>query len=74
MPRLEKFSKKSILAFSSWNWAEKGIGSEEVDAPERRGFWDGVDLCTIPIPISKAIPTCVFGKVDIYTFIRNNLL
>ena len=62
------------MAFSSWNWAEKGIRSEEVDAPERRRFWDGVDLCKISIPIYKAIPTCVFGKMDIYTFIRNNLL
>ena len=23
---------------------EEGVGLEEEDAPERRGFWDGVDL------------------------------
>ena len=44
MPRREKFSKKSDLAFSSWNQTCEGVGSEEVDAPELRGFWDGVDL------------------------------
>ena len=48
MPRREKFSKKSDLAFSSWNQMCEGVGSdgeeEEEDAPERRGFRDGVDL------------------------------
>ena len=44
MPPLEKFSKKFDLAFSSQNRTEKGVGSEEMDAPERRGFRDGVDL------------------------------
>ena len=44
MPRLQKFSKKSFRAFSSWNRTEEGVGSEEEDALERRGFWDGVDL------------------------------
>ena len=44
MPHREKFSKKSDLAFSSQNQTEKGVGLEEVDAPERRGFQDGVDL------------------------------
>ena len=44
MPRLEKFSKKSDLAFSLRNWIEKGVGSEEMDALERRGFRDEVDL------------------------------
>ena len=43
-PRLEKFSKKSDLVFSSRNRIEKGVGSEEVDAPERKGFQDEVDL------------------------------
>ena len=42
--RLQKFSKKSFWAFSSWNQTEDGVGSEEEDSPERRGFWDGVDL------------------------------
>ena len=37
-------SKKSDLAFSSRNLIEKGVGLEEVDAPERRGFRVGVDL------------------------------
>ena len=49
MPRREKFSKKSDLAFSSRNWMWKGVGSEEEeeeedDAPEQRGFQDGIDL------------------------------
>ena len=44
IPHLEKFSKKSDLAFSSRNRIEKGVGLEEVDAPERRGFRVGVDL------------------------------
>ena len=44
MPRLQKFSKKSFRAFSSWNRIEEGVGLEEEDAPERRGFWDEVDL------------------------------
>ena len=43
MPRLQKFSKKSFWASSSWNWTE-GVGSKEEDAPEHKGFWDGVDL------------------------------
>ena len=45
MPCLEKFSEKSIRALSSRYQTEEGVGSEEeVDAPERKGFWDGVDL------------------------------
>ena len=44
MPRLEKFSEKSLWALSSRNRIEEGVGSEEEDALERRGFWDGVDL------------------------------
>ena len=40
-----KFSEKSFWAFSSRNRTEDGVGSEEEDAPEHRGFWDGVDLC-----------------------------
>ena len=43
-PRLEKFLKKSDLAFSSRNWTKKGVGSEEEDAPEWKGLWDRVDL------------------------------
>ena len=45
MPHREKFFEKSLRAFSSWNRIEEGVGSEEEDALERRGFWDGVDLC-----------------------------
>ena len=44
MLRLEKFSKKSNLAFSSRNQTDEGVGSEEVDASEQRGFQDEVDL------------------------------
>ena len=44
MPRLEKFSEKSFQALSSRNRTEEGVGSEEEDAPERRGFLDEVDL------------------------------
>ena len=44
MPRQEKFSKKSDLAFSSQNRTEKGVVSAEKDAPERIGFRDGADL------------------------------
>ena len=44
MPRLEKFSEKSCWVLSSWNRIKEGVGLEEVDAPERRGFWDEVDL------------------------------
>ena len=45
MPYLEKFFEKSLWALSSQNQTEEGIGSEEEDAPECRGFWDGVNLC-----------------------------
>ena len=45
MRRLEKFSNKSILAFSSRNRMCEGVGlEEEVDALEQKGFWDGIDL------------------------------
>ena len=43
-PRREKFSEKSFQASSSRNRIWEGVGSEEDDAPERRGFWDEVDL------------------------------
>ena len=45
MPRLEKFSKNALKASSSWNQTLKGEGSENEEAPERRGFRAGVDLC-----------------------------
>ena len=44
MPCPEKLLKKSDLAFSSWNRTCEGVGLEEVDAPEQKGFRDGVDL------------------------------
>ena len=45
MSRLEKFSEKSFWVLSSRNRTEEGVGSEEeVDAPKRRWFWDGVDF------------------------------
>ena len=43
IPQLEKFSKKSLQAFSSWNRMWRGVESEE-DVLEWRGFQDGVDL------------------------------
>ena len=43
-PRQEKFSEKSFRASSSQNLIWEGVGSEEDDALERKGFWDGVDL------------------------------
>ena len=44
MPRLEKFSENALKASSSWNQTLKGEGSENEEAPERRGFRAGVDL------------------------------
>ena len=40
----EKFSEKSFRASSSRNRIWEGVGSEEDDALERKGFWDGADL------------------------------
>ena len=45
MPHLEKFSEKSFRVLSSRNQIEEGVGSEEKDTLERRGFWDRVDFC-----------------------------
>ena len=44
IPRLEKFSKNALKASSSWNQTLEGEGSEDEEAPERRGFQAGVDL------------------------------
>ena len=44
MPRLEKFSENALKASSSQNQTLEGEGSEDEEAPERRGFWVGVDL------------------------------
>ena len=32
------------FGLSAQNQTEDGVGSDKEDAPERRGFWDGVDL------------------------------
>ena len=45
MARLEKFSENALKASSSWNRTVEGEGSIDEEAPERRGFWAGVDLC-----------------------------
>ena len=45
MPRQEKFSEKALWASSSRNWICEGVESKEEDAPEWKGFWDGVYLC-----------------------------
>ena len=44
MPRLEKFSKNALKASLSWNRTVEGIGLEDEEAPERRGFRVGVEL------------------------------
>ena len=44
MPRLKKFSENALRASSSQNRIVEGEGSEDEEAPERRGFRDGVDL------------------------------
>ena len=44
MSHLEKFSENALKASSSWNRIVEGEGSEDEEAPERRGFRAGVDL------------------------------
>ena len=44
MPRLKKFSENALKASSSQNRTLEGEGSEDKEAPERRGFRAGVDL------------------------------
>ena len=44
MPRLEKFSENALKASSSRNKTLEDEGSEDKEAPERRGFRAGVDL------------------------------
>ena len=44
MPRLERFSKDALKALSSRNQMLEGEGSEDEEAPERRGFRAGMDL------------------------------
>ena len=43
-PCLEKFSEKSFRACSPRNQTKEGVGSEEEDALERRGFQDEANL------------------------------
>ena len=44
MPRLEKFSENALKASSSRNQTLEGEGSEDEEAPERKGFRARVDL------------------------------
>ena len=44
MLRRENFSEKAFQASLSRNQICEGVGSEDDDALEWRGFWDGVDL------------------------------
>ena len=44
MPHLEKFTENALKASSSRNPTEDREGSEDEEAPERRGFQAGVDL------------------------------
>ena len=39
------FFENALRASSSWNRTLEGEGSEDEEAPERRGFLAGVDLC-----------------------------
>ena len=45
MPHLEKFSENALKASSSWNRTLEGERLEDEEAPERRGFRAGLDLC-----------------------------
>ena len=45
MPHLEKFSENALKASSSWNRTLEGEQLEDEEAPERRGFRAGLDLC-----------------------------
>ena len=45
MPRLEKFTENALKASSSRKWTVEGEGSVDEEAPKRRGFRAGVDLC-----------------------------
>ena len=44
MSHLDNFSENALKASSSWNRTLEGEGSEDEEAPERRGFRAGVDL------------------------------
>ena len=49
MPHLEKFSENALKASLSRNRTIEGVGSEDEEAPERRGFRAGVDLHLVAI-------------------------
>ena len=40
-----KFFENALWASSSRNGRERGAESEDEEAPKRKGFWIGVDLC-----------------------------
>ena len=44
MPHLEKFSENALKVSLSRNRTVEGEGSENEEAPERKGFRVGVDL------------------------------
>ena len=44
MPRREKFFENALKASSSRNRIWDKVGSDEEEAPERKGFRAGVDL------------------------------
>ena len=44
MPRLEKFFENALKTSSSWNRTLEGQGSEDEEAPERKGVRARVDL------------------------------
>ena len=53
MLRLEKFSENALKASSSRNRTLKGEGSVEEEAPKRKGFRAGVDLCLDAIDMTN---------------------
>ena len=53
MPHLENFSENALKASSSRNRTVEGEGSEDEEAPERRGFRAGMDLYLGAIDITN---------------------
>ena len=53
MPCLEKFSENALKASSSWNRTLEGERSVDEEAPKRKGFRAGVDLCLDAIDITN---------------------
>ena len=54
MPRLERFFENALKASSSRNRILEGEGSEDDEAPERRGFRVVMDLCLSAIDMTNA--------------------